>query len=152
MAKESRQGAPPCGLWLKVGPDLALDLLLKDLREIFFVVNNGSAYERNMHVLEVIGGDRAPDAAEKTRLLCELARQNGFAVIYRGAATTAKDLGADGVLLHELNDIAPARELFGEAGIVGLHCGTSAEAAAAAYDAEADFVMFGTGKTALPSI
>ena len=147
---DKRAGAPPCGLWLKIGPALALAEIVKDLREIFFVVNNGSAYTRNMHVLEIVGGEATDE--EQAGLLLDFARQNGFATLFRGPAKTGKTLGADGVMLADIGDVPAARDLFGADGIVGLHCGVTPERAAAAYDADCDVVMFGTGKPALPSL
>jgi hypothetical protein len=147
--RQKKQGAPPVGLWLKVGPDLAIPELLRDLKQIFFVIN-ASAYERNMHVLEVRGDPGDVEFRDKAAVLFEFARHNGIACIFRGDYQMAKDIGADGVLVNAPADIDGARKIFGEAGIVGLACGTSSEMAAAAHDAAADFVSFGAANGQLP--
>ncbi|MCB9990036.1 MAG: thiamine phosphate synthase [Rhodospirillales bacterium] len=149
-----KKGAPPCGLWLRVGPDLALDLLMRDLKQIYFTIN-GSAYEKNMHVLEISGpeinNESDPDFKAKAAVLFAMARDNGMATIYRGDAAFAHELEADGVLLRDIKDLPAARDLFGEDGIIGMACGLSNEDAAAAYDAGADFVSFGAKNKGLPS-
>ncbi|MBI4031631.1 MAG: thiamine phosphate synthase [Proteobacteria bacterium] len=150
MEKAIKKGAPPVGLWLKVGPDLALDVLMRDLRQIFHVINNGSAYEKNMHTLEISGPAAEQDFRKKTALLFEIARAAGIACIYRGAPKDAKELGADGVHTDSIDSFRKGRELFGAEGIAGIHCGTSSEKAAAAHDADADFVSFGTKGPAMP--
>lgn len=147
---EKRKGAPPVGLWLKVGPDLAIPELLRDLKQIFFVIN-GSRYERNMHALEVRGQPDDPEFRDKAAVLFEFARHHGIACIFRGDHQTAKDIGADGVLVNVPEDIDKAREIFGVDGIIGLACGTSSEMAAAAHDAATDFVSFGAANGQLPA-
>lgn len=150
MAIGAKKGAPPCGLWLKVGPDLDMGVLARDLRQIYFAINN-SDYERNMHVLEIRGDEGDADFRERAALLFAMARENGIATIFRGSAAAAKGMEADGVLLGSLADVPAARELFGDEGIVGLMCGVSNDQAAAAYDAGVDFVTFGTANNSMPS-
>lgn len=150
MTKVLKKGAPLVGLWIKIGPDLALDILVRDLRQIFHVIN-ASAYEKNMHTLEISGPAEDSDFREKAALLFAIARSAGMACVYRGSPQAAKDMGADGVHVDTIEDLAKGRELFGEEGIAGLHCGTSPEMAAQAHDADADFVSFGTKGPAMPS-
>ncbi|MCB9988692.1 MAG: thiamine phosphate synthase [Rhodospirillales bacterium] len=156
-----KAGAPAVGLWLRVGPDLALEEVLRDLRQIFYVVN-GSDYERNMHALEIFGNGKDQDFREKAALVCAFAKSNGVACIYRGVPSVAHEIDADGVLLETLDDMAAARELFGEEGIVGLACSVAAsrgekskeavkEQSCAAHDAGVDFVTFGTGGNVFPN-
>ncbi len=147
--KQKKKGAPPVGLWLRVGPDLVLEELLRDLRQIFFVIN-GSDYERNMHAIEIFGDESDEEFRKKAGLVAAFGRDGGLAVIYRGSPSVAAEIEADGVLLKTLDDLPIAREHFGEEGIIGLACGTSQENAAAAHDAALDFVSFGTGKSTFP--
>ncbi len=149
MSTEKHKGAAPVGLWIKVGPDLAMAELVRDLKQIFFVIN-GSKYERNMHAFEVRGPAGDPEFREKAQALYEFAKANGMACIFRGDAQAAKELEADGVLVAALADIAEARKIFGGEGIVGLACGVSADMAAQAHDASADFVTFGAGSGKMP--
>ena len=150
MADDKKKaGAPSCGLWLRLGPDLALQELMRDLKQIYFVIN-GSKYEKNMHTLELCCDESNSEEKGKAALLFAQARDNGLATIYRGHYETAHELEADGVLLENVDDIKGAKDLYGDEGIIGLYCGVSDEKAAAAYDAGADFVSFGTGKKAMP--
>ncbi len=149
MNKAIRKGAPPCGLWLRLGPDLAPDVLMRDLRQVFFVIN-GSAYEKNMHALEVSGDESDPAFKAAAAVLLAQARDNGIAAVFRGSPECAQEIEADGVLVDDPDKVAAARALFGEAGLVGVACGLSNEAAAASYDAGVDFVTFGTGGETLP--
>jgi hypothetical protein len=149
MTEGKRNGAPPVGLWLKIGPDIAVQEILRDLKQIFFVIN-GSKYERNMHVIEIVGHAGDPDFREKAELLFAFAHANGIASIFRGDPEAAKEMGAEGVLVSAVPDIDEARKVFGPKGIVGLYCGTSPDLAAQAHDAAADFVSFGMGEGKLP--
>lgn len=148
-ARVKKKGAPPCGLYLRLGPDLALDVLVRDLRQIFYVIN-ASDYERNMHVLEISGPVDDADFADKAAALFALGKRNGIACIWRGTAEEAKRLGADGVLAPDVDSFRAAQALFAD-GIVGLACGTSQELAALAHDEGADFVSFGTNGPGFPS-
>lgn len=149
---ETKKGAPGCGLYIKVGPDLAMAELVRDLRQIFFVIN-GSDYEKNMHVVEIRGDMEDSGFRAKAADLCGFIRANGMVCIVRGHPEPAKEIGADGVLVDTEVDIATGRTLFGEDGIVGLFCGVSPERAAAAHDAGVDFVSFGVkGGAAMPSL
>lgn len=147
-----KKGAPPCGLYLRIGPDLAMDILVRDLRQIFYVIN-ASAYEKNMHVLEISGPADDAEFAEKASLLFELAKRNGIACIWRGAAEDAQKLGADGVLCLDKDSFYEAKRAYAgdDNAIVGLYCGTSQELAALAHDDGADFVSFGAGGPGFPS-
>lgn len=142
MATPRKSGAPACGLWLRLGPDLAVDILSRDLKQIFFAIN-GSPYERNMHALEITGDAVDGSFAEAARHLYALARAGGIATIFRGDPQAAKDLGADGVLVADIAMLQQARAIFGDGGISGLACGLSKELSLAAYDAGADFITFG---------
>ncbi len=151
MARIKKQGAATVGLYLRVGPAIEIDMIIRDLKQIFFTIN-GSDYERNMHAIEITGSvDDDPDFIEKAKVIALFAAKSAVVPIYRGHPTTAKEIGAEGVLLTTLDDIGIAREIFGESGIIGLHCGISNEDAAAAFDAEVDFVCFGLGGNKMPA-
>ena len=147
--QEKKKGALPCGLWLRLGPDLALEELMRDLKQIYFVINQ-SAYEKNMHTLELVIDETNHDEKGKAGLLFAQARDNGIATILRGSAQCAHDIEADGVLLDKVDDVKDAKDILGEDAIIGVACGTSDEKAAAAYDAGVDFVSFGTASSAMP--
>lgn len=144
-----KTGAAPCGLWLRIGPDLAVEKLARDLKQIYLAINN-SDYEKNMHTLEISGDASDEKFCDAAILLFAMAREKGIATIYRGDAQSAHQLEADGVLLKNPDDLKAAREIFGEDGILGLECSMSNEKAAAGYDAGVDFVTFGTDKNTMP--
>lgn len=151
MARGKKKGAPSVGLYLRVGPALEMDMLTRDLKQIFFAIN-GADYETNMHALEINGTpDDDPAFVEKAQALAQFAAMSGIVPVYRGDPNLAREIGAEGVLLQSLDDIGAAREHFGEKGVIGLHCGIDNEKAAAAYDAEVDFVCFGLGAEKMPA-
>lgn len=151
MTKDSKQSAPSVGLYLKVGPALEMDMLTRDLKQVFFTINS-SDYARNMHALEITGTqDDDPEFVEKAQALCQYAVMNGIVPVYRGHPDMARAIGAEGVLLLDLAHISLAKELFGETGVIGYHCGIENEEAAAAYDAGVDFVCFGLGEGKMPA-
>lgn len=150
MSKPVKKGAPDVGLWVRIGPDLDPDWLIRELKQVFFVINN-SAYERNMHVLEISGNADDARFAGNAITLFELAHHSGIATIWRGSPIHAKALKADGVLVDSLKSIKQARDLYGAEGIVGLQCGLSQDLARQAQEAGIDFVSFGTGKDTLPA-
>jgi thiamine-phosphate pyrophosphorylase len=141
-------------LYVVVPPGFVPADVAPQLRHLFYVTNR-SAYERNMHALEIAHEVDAPDFAQRAEPVIALGRASGFAVILRGkgdaTARLAQALSADGVLLDELEHIARARAILGEDAIIGLRCGLSPERADEARDAGADYVSFGyPGREQLP--
>ena len=151
MARDSKDGAPSVGLYLRVGPALEMEMLTRDLKQIFFTINGGE-YERNMHALEISGTqDDDPEFVEKAQALCQYAAMSGIVPVYRGHPDMAREIGAEGVLLLDLSHMPRAKEHFGAKGVIGYHCGIENEEAAAAYDAGVDFVCFGLGSGKMPA-
>lgn len=142
---ETGKGAPPCGLWLRAGPVLAPEILLRDLNQIFYVINR-SPYEKNMHALELTGDADDPAFREGAQAVFAFARSKGIVPVFRGRAQDAQSLGAEGVLLQDAAQVAAAKALADDTWIVGVACGLSQQASLAAYDAGADFVTFGTAE------
>ena len=140
--KAKKAGAPGCGLYVRLPPSFISQDKIRDIRQIFFVTTR-SDYERNMHAIEFVHEPDSADFDDRARPLIELVRANGFAAIVRGGAVAARRLGADGVLLASAAEIAEARALFGEDGIVGLRCGLSRDRAEEALAAGIDYVSFG---------
>ncbi len=144
-------GAPQCGLYIKIGSDYAMDVLTRDLKQILLVINN-SAYEKNMHAIELAVNKDDPDFIEKAQSLCAFAKLKGIVPIMADDPVIAQQAGAEGVMLPQPENVAKARELLGDSAIIGMRCGIAPERAAAAFDAEVDYVGFGTGKKSLPSL
>lgn len=142
MTKEVKKGAPACGLYLKIADGKPFEDAFRDLREAAFVINR-SAYEKNLHVLEVGGDPMDVDSTDRLKALVLGGKQNGLVVIVRGHAGLAFAVEADGVLLDKPEDIAAARAVMGEDAIIGLRCGLSRQTAEAAADEGAvDYVCF----------
>lgn len=144
MAKETKKGAPACGLYLRIVDDRPFEEAFAALREAAFVINR-SAYEKNLHVLEVGGDPADADSVDRLNALVLAGKHDGLVVIVRGHAALASQAGADGVLLDNPEDIAPARELLGPDAIIGLRCGLSRHTAENAMGAGVDYVSFASG-------
>lgn len=144
MAKERKEGAPACGLYLRIVDDKPFEEAFPALREATFVINR-SAYEKNLHVLEVGGDPADTDSVDRLNALVLAGKHDGLVVIVREHAALASQAQADGVLLDNPEDIAPARELLGPDAIIGLRCGLSRHTAEKAMNAGADYVSFASG-------
>lgn len=139
---EKHKGAPECGLYIRLPAHPPVDLIIPQLKQIFFVTTR-SAYEKNMHVLEMEGdaaGDH--DYIEATKSILGYGRTSGFATILRGGAEQARAVEADGVMLDRVEDIGSARAVLGAEAIIGVRCGLSRDMAEAAIAAGADYVSF----------
>lgn len=142
--KEVKKGAPSAGLYLRLSDDKPFEDAFRDMREAAFVINR-SAYEKNLHVLEVGGDPMDVDSTDRLKALVLGGKQNGLVVIVRGHAGLAFAVEADGVLLDKLEDVANAREVMGDNAIIGLRCGLSRQAAEKAAEAGVDYISFASG-------
>ncbi|MBU0799987.1 MAG: thiamine phosphate synthase, partial [Alphaproteobacteria bacterium] len=146
VSKPAVREAPDCGLYIAVPPLFKVDELMPQLRQIFLVTKS-SPYKMNMHVLEIAHEVDEFDFSERAAVITALGRAAGFVVVLRGkgaaAAWQAQKMEADGVLLDELTDIAPVRDILGADAIIGLRCGLSPERADEAQEAGVDYVTFG---------
>jgi thiamine-phosphate pyrophosphorylase len=97
-------------------------------------------------VLVVPGAGRTLDAAAAKPLI-ELARKANVAALIAGDTGLAHTLGADGVHLGGVKDLAvayeEARSILGQRGVVGVDPGISRHDAMTLADAGADYVAFG---------
>lgn len=146
-AKEKKQGAPQAGLYLRIDDDKAFEDAFRDMREAAFVINR-SAYEKNLHVLEVGGDALDVDSTDRLKALVLGGQQNGMVVIVRGDAGLAFAVEADGVIVDKAEDVAHARTIMGEDAIIGLRCGLSRQTAeAAAAGGVVDYISFAAPAT-----
>jgi thiamine-phosphate pyrophosphorylase len=83
--------------------------------------------------------DAISRAAEALR---PIVQDRDIAFLVNGSAALAKQLGADGVHLDSVDDVAAARRLLGELS-VGVSCNDNAQRALDAGDDGADYVSFG---------
>lgn len=145
-----RPSAPPCGLYIRITDDFVFEAIVARLRQLFSVATR-SAYEKNMHVIELPGYADSADRAEEIKGLITLIQQNGFVAILRRDIAKTAEWKADGVLLESVNDIDIAREALGPDIILGVNARTSQFVAEKALDAGVDYVIFGAaGKMQLP--
>jgi hypothetical protein len=141
-AKEKKQGAPQAGLYLRIEDNVPFEDAFRALREAAFVINR-SAYEKNLHVLEVGGDPLDVESTDRLKALVLGGKQNGLVVIVRAHAGLAFAVEADGVMLEKAEDVENARAVMGEEAIIGLRCGLSRQAAEAAEaQGLVDYVSF----------
>jgi thiamine-phosphate pyrophosphorylase len=154
MSEPESKNPPPCGLYLCIAENPDMDKVLLALRQAAMVINR-SAFDRNMHVVELAAGPEGQGAGqgtgrEKTEALVQIVKMEGLVAIIKGDAQAAKDMQADGVLLADANAIAPARALLGEEAIIGLACGQDKALAQKAHERGADYVSFGDAQVFAP--
>lgn len=130
-----KKGAPTAGLYF-ICRLSEFSKQLQQLRQIFMAINR-SAYEKNMHVVEIVAGD-----GKGLQDFIDLVQGSGLVALVRGDVSLAVAADADGVMLEPGGDILAARKALGEEGIVGLRCGKDFLQAEKALDAEVDFVAF----------
>ena len=144
--------ASPVGLYIKLGPDYAMDILTKDLKQIALVINHDK-HKRNMHAIELAVNEDDEEFKDKAKALTGFAKHNGIAVVLRGHPELAQEIEAEGVLLEDWDLLDAAREIFGhDKGLIGLYCENDPDKSAAAFDADVDFVSFGMKKGGLPAV
>lgn len=146
----TKPSAPECGLYIRINDDFGFENAVAQLRHLFFVTTR-SAYEKNMHVVELPGDAENAARAEEVKGLVTLARQNGFVAIIRHNIANAAEWNADGVLLDTVNDLPAARDALGPDIIIGVNVRISRSIAERALEDGADYVVFGAaGKIQLP--
>lgn len=124
--------------------------------QLYAVINAGEAAPEQLSsvlaaadiasVLIVPDAGRTLDAAAAKPLI-ELARKANIAALIAGDTGLAHTLGADGVHLGGVKDLAvayeQARRILGQRGVVGVDPGISRHDAMTLADAGADYVAFG---------
>lgn len=146
MGDNIQKGAPQCGLYLILPDDWTSPEFLKNMRNIFRAIN-ASPFERNAHVIE-LRLDESPktkDGLEIVHAMAGLTKSQGVVFVIANDVALADSVGADGVMLNSMDDVAHARAALGDDAIIGLRCGTSRRMASAALDAGVDYVSFYDG-------
>ena len=133
----TKDTAPPCGLYLKLETSTPAEDALRFIRQIAFVINR-SAYEQNMHIIEITPSGPADELIAG---YVQLTQAQGLIAIVRGSAQLAHDLGADGVILTDASLIDEARRLLGDTKIIGLSCELGRAEAEAALKFDLDYVI-----------
>ncbi len=136
-----KDGAPSCGIYLVVEDVSQPKMLIEQLRPTFTALNS-SKYRRNMHALEMHFPaeiyDKEREAAISFVALC---KRNGVVPLIRNNLGLLVECGAEGVIVPDLDDMAQAREVIGESGILGVQCGADQQKAQAAVEAGADYTV-----------
>ncbi len=146
MTDQTKKGAPDCGLYLILPQDWTSPDFLKYLRDIFRAIN-ASPFEKNAHVIE-LRLDESPktkDGLEIVHAMAALTKSQGVVFVVSNDVALANAVGADGVMLNNIDDVENARTILGDDAIIGLRCGLSRRMASAALDAGADYVSFYDG-------
>lgn len=140
---------PQSGVYIRISAESDPEKTLQQIRQIAMVINR-SSYGKNMHVIEISFGNADKDQAAK---LITLVKSLGIVVILRGPLELAKELAADGIILSDKAQIAQARELLGEDGIIGVGCDLGRPEAELILKENVDYVLFGdTNRQALPAL
>lgn len=111
-----KAGAPDCGMYFALPHDATKDSVILPLRQAAMAINRASGYKKNMNVVELSCAMPATEAKD----ICELAQANGFVVLALGDYKFAHEIGADGVVLNDANDLKAARAALDDDAIVGI--------------------------------
>lgn len=143
MTDQAKKGAPECGLYLVLPDDWMSPDFLKNMRDLFRAIN-ASPYEKNAHVVElrVTSDEFNAEQKEIISAMAQLTKSQGVVFLVGGSLELAKECDADGAMLSDINQIATAREMFGDDAIVGLRVGQSMRVAEKALELGVDIVSF----------
>ena len=134
-----KEGAPSCGIYLVTRDVSQPKLLGEQLRHTFTALNN-SPYQRNMHALEMQFPEEIYDQERETAsALVALCKRNGVVPLIRHDLGLLVECNAEGLLVNSADGMQKAREVAGEAGILGIDCGSDKAAAEAALAAGVDY-------------
>lgn len=128
-----KSGSPPCGIYIRISDFSNMLDAIGWVRKLAFVINRSSGYEKNMTVVELV---YTKEAEERIRDLIPIIQDNGLVSIVRGSYDP---LGADGVLLENIEDVKKARQAKDDDAIVGVVCHDK-ETADKAIALEVDYV------------
>ena len=131
-------GSPPCGIYVRVERYADSQALKLALRQMAMVINRASGYEKNLCAVEFA---YQTAFAPLIKELISLVQEQGLVAIISGPCPAPEELGADGVLLTQEENITAMREKLGETAIIGLTCGESKIQAQAALTANVDYVV-----------
>lgn len=141
------ESIPQTGVYIRISADSEPEQTLQKIRQIAMVVNR-SSYDKNMHVIEIASGNASK---EHVLTLINLVKSLGIVAILRGPLDIVTEIGADGILLSDLTQLAKAREVIGEEGIVGVSCDLGRSEAELIARQNVDYILFGDAKRqALP--
>ena len=111
-----KSGSPPCGIYVRIDDFSNMLDLIGHIRQMAFTINRSSGYEKNMSVVEVA---YSPENAERAADIIPVIQAQGLVAILHGGFDP---LGADGVLLDKISDIAMTRAALGDDTIIGVVC------------------------------
>lgn len=137
-----KQGAPPCGLYYRIGAGADIETVTQTVKEMAFVVNRASGYERNMNVVQI---DTAQDDKGELQDLIKIVQSMGFVAVIDEDIGIADKMDADGVIVSGFKNLAKANSAFEDNKIIGFHCKASWECAESALSEGIDYVSFGVG-------
>ncbi|MEQ1790192.1 MAG: thiamine phosphate synthase [Rickettsiales bacterium] len=140
----NRDGAPSCGIYLLAPKKMQFKQFMVQLQAVLAALNS-SPYQKNMHAVEFQFPEKIFDKErEQASILVGMCKQAGVVAIVRSDVGLCVECGADGVMLTEIEEIATARHILGEAAIIGFDCGNSKEKAEITLKSGVDYVSFST--------
>lgn len=146
-----RDGAPPCGIYLKIKQSGKSFTLIETLKQICLGLNS-SEYEKNMHVFEY-SGNINEDNKDYITALKEFLQYNGMVFIVRENIEFAHEIKADGVIVKTFEEAKTAREKLGSNAIIGIRLTASRKKVEQAIESDVDYISLPlnlkTEKTAL---
>lgn len=118
-----KSGAPQCGIYIRIDlphgkmgeKDGDYSHIMLNTQLVMKTVNEQSAHEKNMHVVEISGGH-----PESLKVICQVIQSKGFVVIINQDHITAQKCGADGVILAQDADVIGIRKILGDDFIIGV--------------------------------
>ncbi|PCJ98614.1 MAG: hypothetical protein COA45_07815 [Zetaproteobacteria bacterium] len=117
-----KSGSPPCGIYVRIDDFSNMLDVIGYIRKMAFAINRSSGYKKNMVVVELA---YSVEVAERITDIIPVIRDQGFVAIVSG---TADPLGADGVLLTNMDEYKALRGVLGDDVIIGLVCENMSEA------------------------
>lgn len=135
-----KSGSPPCGIYVRIDDFSNMLDVIGMVRKMAFTINRASGYERNMVIVELVYTD---EVVERITDIIPVIRNQGFVVVVSGATDP---LGADGVLLTNMDEYKHLREGLGDDAIIGLVCESLSEAEIAVKQ-DVDYVVLAADPT-----
>ncbi|MBI1300187.1 MAG: hypothetical protein GC137_00875 [Alphaproteobacteria bacterium] len=130
---DDKAGSPPCGIYIRISDFSNMLDAIGWVRKMAFVINRSSGYEKNMSAVELVYTNENED---RLRDLIPIIQDNGLVAI---VSRSFDPLGADGVLLENIEDVEKAREALDDDAIIGVVC-QDRETADKAIAHEVDYV------------
>lgn len=136
--RNTKEGAPSCGIYLKIKQSGKSFTLIEQLKQICLGIN-ASKYEKNMHVFEYAGKINAKNK-DYIVALKEFLQSQGMVFILREDINFAHEINADGVIVKTFAEVKSARKIMGADAIIGLRLTVSRKKVEQALESDIDYL------------